>query len=178
VRACDRLHSLKQDDVNDDWWNRGRIAVQMKLRSEKLDIAPTNWKLFFSMTKERLEDCQKCVLETHKSILLLVLQHCMLHTLPYHLFSKQAYKTLISYQMYRDMQVDSTDQLIKPLFSWVSFSYKQSILAWSTNYESRTLLVASSVHAAILTSACTTRSSQPTAGLQNRPSTLAQPRTS
>jgi hypothetical protein len=130
------------------------------------------------MTKERLEDCLKCVLETHKSILLLVLQHCMLHTLPYHLFSKQAYKTLISYQMYRDMQVDSTDQLIKPLFSWVSFSYKQSILAWSTNYESRTLLVASSVHAAILTSACTTRSSQPTAGLQNRPSTLAQPRTS
>jgi hypothetical protein len=30
VRACGRLFSLMQDDVNDDWWIRGRIAVKIK----------------------------------------------------------------------------------------------------------------------------------------------------
>jgi hypothetical protein len=151
VRAFARLFSLKQNDVNDDSWNRGRIAVQIKRQhSSARRISRPRQHIGgfpFQQQAARPEGCESCMPAPGKSTLLL-LQHCRLHTLlPYHIFPKRAYKTLTSHQIYRDMQVDSIGQHTKQLFTWCTISYKQSILAWTTNHAYSTLLVASSVYA-------------------------------
>jgi hypothetical protein len=41
VRAYARLFPLKQDDVKDDWWDSGGIAVQIKRHDSSARRIPT-----------------------------------------------------------------------------------------------------------------------------------------